>query len=191
MDEPKEGTRKRPCGRVFEFLDDELYWAILGRVRRRMRGSRRSGLEPEDCAQEACLRAAEHSSSFKGRTRKQALAWILGIAENRLLQLFRQNSFEESHLIHGLALDELLAHGPSQELCEEEELRALLENAIDSCLCESDRSLVREHYFEDKPLSVLAESPSVSDPGLRKRLSRALAKLREHLRRLEWLWLEG
>ena len=106
MDVPKGKTRKSSRRGVLQYLDARLYLSILSQVRGRMRGSRRFSVEPEDCVQEACLTAAEHSSSFKGRTRKQALAWILGIADYRLRMLLRQHSFERRHAIQGVDLDD-------------------------------------------------------------------------------------
>ena len=121
--------------------------------------------EAEDTAQEALVKVFARASEFDPR--RDALSWTLGVAawEIRTVRRRRQRRREEP-LPAVVALEDAGA-GP-EEMAMARERRALVEEALDA-LDPADAATLR---------AFLAEDRAASGATFRKRVQRALARLR-------------
>ena len=130
--------------------------------------ARRTG-DPELAAD---LTAETFAAALAARRRYRpeagaASAWLFGIAMHKLADAQRRG-YAERRARRRLGMERL-------ELTEA--ATGGLE-ALES-LPEADRDLVRARVVEDRPYAELAAAAGVSEPAVRQRVSRALARLRK------------
>ena len=171
-----------------QFLDS---WARgLGETRRPLlrllalvlRGIPGSAVHAEDVLQETYLEAWRQRACFLGSP-KGILPWLRQIALLKARNLRRvlrvrevilrfEDISELSHIpVRGV---------PVETRVEREEERSHVLRALEA-LESTDRCLIALVYFDFVPVSELARSLGLTDSALRKRLNRAVAKLRHYL----------
>ena len=111
----------------------------------------------------AALAAARRYDPARGKP----VAWLYGIARHQLAAYERRGRVEQRARrrlgMERLELTETAAGG----------LEAL------ESLPEGDRELVRARILDERPYAELAAAAGVSEPAIRQRVSRALARLRK------------
>jgi len=146
--------------------------------------------DAEDVLQETFLRAFEHLSTF--REESSFATWLFRIAMNTALMKLRQERTAPVYSLDqpGQELD--LSEIPpdvrdwapnAEEMVEAEEMRQLLEEAIDE-LPEIYRAVFILRDVEGLPAKEVAEILDLSVPAVKSRLLRARLFLRERLSRV-------
>lgn len=146
--------------------------AGIGRLCMAMLGSQ---VEADDMTQETLLAAYEGFSTFRGES--SVRAWLFGIARNKCLQQLEKNRRRGARLrlvteADATPADELV--GTRQRA---ERARAMLEDVRPS---ERDALLMR--YGADLSFKEVAAACGIDEPTARKRVSRALLRLRKVLK---------
>lgn len=147
--------------------------AGIGRLCMAMLGSQ---VEADDMTQETLLAAHERFATFRGES--SVRAWLFGIARNKCLQQLEKNRRRGARLrlvteAHVAPADEVV--GARQRA---ERARALLEEVRPS---ERDALLMR--YGADLSFKEVAAACGIDEPAARKRVSRALLRLRDVLKK--------
>jgi RNA polymerase sigma-70 factor (ECF subfamily) len=134
----------------------------------------------EDIAADVFLTAWENLPTF--RQEAAPSTWLFGIAKNKCAQTLRDRARRRAILAQ--AMDEVRsgAHAmapemPEQQLAEQRQRRWLAESL--ARLRELDRLLVMVHYLKGLSIKEVAELTGLSEAAIRKRLLRALQRLRE------------
>jgi RNA polymerase sigma factor (sigma-70 family) len=131
----------------------------------------------EDLAAEAFATAFLKVNEFDGR-RGRARAWLFGIARITLLSSYRQHAVEQTAR-RQLGVIVPLYHDDAWRDAE-----ARLEETLDQLiagldeLSSDERDAVIARIVEQRPYGEIALSANTTEPAMRKRVSRALKKLR-------------
>ncbi len=132
----------------------------------------------EDVTAETFLKAVRSLAKFDP-ARGSARVWIFRIAENTLRDHLRRSRVRQ-HIslsqLRDLATD---APSPEEHLLWEEQVAGLL--AAVASLSERERDLVSLRYGSGLGSAAIAEIRGLSESAVRKRLSRALRRLRHAL----------
>jgi RNA polymerase sigma-70 factor (ECF subfamily) len=135
-----------------------------------------SQVEADDMTQETLLAAHEGFASFRGES--SVRAWLFGIARNKCLQQLEKNRRRGARLrlvteAHVVLADEVV--GARQRA---ERARALLEEVRPS-----DRDALLMRYGADLSFKEVAAACGIDEPTARKRVSRALLRLRNVMKK--------
>jgi RNA polymerase sigma-70 factor, ECF subfamily len=141
----------------------EPVFAVAWPVVRRFAARALGGPDADDCAQEALVRVFARALEFDRE--RDALAWILGITmwEVRTARKRRQRRREDR-----VAVEPVDARTPEDELAERE-LTAAVDEIVAAMPAEDARTL---------RASLSGEHPDIAPATFRKRLSRAMGRLR-------------
>jgi RNA polymerase sigma-70 factor, ECF subfamily len=144
--------------------------------------------DAEDVLQETFLKAYEHLRDFQGNSK--FYTWLVRIAVNQALMKLRKRKTDAS-----VSLDdpydtgeenlvrEIAVWDPNPEqTCSREELRAILEKAVDS-LPPTFRAVFALRDIEELSTEETAVILNLSVPAVKSRLLRARLRLREKLTR--------
>lgn len=147
--------------------------AGIGRLCMAMLGSQ---AEADDLTQETLLAAHEGFVTFRGQG--SVRGWLFGIARNKCLQHLEKNRRRGARLrlvteTHAAPADEVM--GARQRA---ERARALLEEVRPS-----DRDALILRYGADLSFKEVAAACGIDEPAARKRVSRALLRLRNVLKK--------
>jgi RNA polymerase sigma-70 factor, ECF subfamily len=138
----------------------------------------RDAEEAADAAQEAFLRAYRSLGSFKNDMPFRP--WILRIVTNQALNRVkfaqRRARMAERYSI------KVMTDSTTDESVEESEQKEQILRAVDE-LAEDERVLVLLRYFLELPEAEIAEALHIPLGTVKSRLHRALARLREIIRR--------
>jgi RNA polymerase sigma-70 factor, ECF subfamily len=146
--------------------------AGIGRLCMAMLGSQ---VEADDMTQETLLAAHDGFATFRGES--SVRAWLFGIARNKCLQQLEKARRRGARLrlvplAHLAPADEVV--GARQRA---ERARALLEEVRPS-----DRDALLMRYGADLSFKEVAAACGIDEPAARKRVSRALLRLRSMLK---------
>jgi len=134
----------------------------------------------EEVAQEVFVTAWETLRQF--RQEAAISTWLFGIARHKCLQALRNRVRRRAILAAGLADIRQHAHADDPETPEglvvTQAQRVWLAASL-AKLRDSERMLVVLHYLKGLPVAELAEVVGTSEAAVRKRLLRALQRLRE------------
>jgi RNA polymerase sigma-70 factor (ECF subfamily) len=135
-----------------------------------------SQVEADDMTQETLLAAHEGFATFRGES--SVRAWLFGIARNKCLQHLEKNRRRGARLrlvteAHVTPADEVV--GARQRA---ERARALLEEVRPS-----DRDALLMRYGADLSFKEVAVACGIDEPAARKRVSRALLRLRNVMKK--------
>ncbi|WP_445150676.1 RNA polymerase sigma factor [Baekduia sp. Peel2402] len=115
-------------------------------------------------------------------TGESAIGWLLGIARNLLLDSWRRGSAEtRARARLGVTVsvsDEALER--IEALIDSAAEAERLQDALDA-LSPDQRAAVRGHVLDERPYPELAAELGVSEPTVRQRVSRGLARMRTTL----------
>jgi RNA polymerase sigma-70 factor (ECF subfamily) len=179
-------------GRLLELYRAYLRFLAGQQIGRRLQGK----VDPSDLVQEAFLGATRDFAQFRGGTEAEFLAWLRQILARLLANLVRhyqgtkrrdvrleqqlQAELEEStqSLAGGLADPR---SSPSEK-AERREQSALLLRALDA-LPEADRQLLTLRHLEGLTFAEVAARLGRTVDSLKKQWPRALARLRQALKR--------
>lgn len=147
--------------------------AGIGRLCMGMLGSQ---AEADDMTQETLLAAHEGFATFRGES--SVRAWLFGIARNKCLQQLEKNRRRGARLrlvteAYAAPADEVV--GARQRA---ERARAMLEDVRPS-----DRDALLMRYGADLSFKEVATACGIDEPAARKRVSRALLRLRNVLKK--------
>ncbi len=133
-----------------------------------------------DLTAETFAQAFEARDRFRGKSSGEADAWIFTIARYVLYALYRTDR------VHRAAIKrlQLQVEKPTveeterlEEIIDAEDAAETIERAI-AVLTEDERAAIEAHIVEERGFGVLADDFGVSEAAVRKRVSRALVKLR-------------
>jgi RNA polymerase sigma-70 factor (ECF subfamily) len=135
-----------------------------------------SQVEADDMTQETLLAAHDGFATFRGES--SVRAWLFGIARNKCLRQLEKNRRRGARLrlvteAHALPADEVV--GAKQRA---ERARAMLEDVRPS-----DRDALLMRYGADLSFKEVAAACGIDEPAARKRVSRALLRLRNVLKK--------
>ena len=135
--------------------------------------------DAEDAVQEALIKAHRAIGTFRRDAR--FAPWLLRIVTNEALNRRRASSrqFALELKAAGRERPRSADAQPEEELLAGERRQAVVD-ALNR-LNESDRLVLTYRYFLELPVSEMAEILECTESAVRTRLSRALARLREHL----------
>ena len=145
--------------------------------------------DAEDVLQETFLKAYEHLDDFQGNSK--FYTWVVRIAVNESLMKLRKRKTDrtvslddsidtgEETIVREIAVWE----GNPEERYSQEELREILEKAIDS-LRPAFRTVFLLRDVEELSTEETAAALELSIPAVKSRLLRARLQLRERLTRL-------
>jgi RNA polymerase sigma-70 factor (ECF subfamily) len=130
-----------------------------------------------DLVAEVFARALEHRRGYDP-ARGPAIAWLLGIARNLLLDAARRGRVANAARVKlgmaPIALDD--------EALERIEARGRIDvEASLALLQESQRTAIVRHVLEEEPYEAIAADVGCSESVIRQRVSRGLAALRRSL----------
>lgn len=132
-----------------------------------------------DLVAETFARALQGLNSFRPQ-RGPAVAWLLAIAHNQLVDAHRRGQVQErarQRLGMGpIAMDDDDLLAIDRRLSEASEVDAILAGLTDT-----EREVVVAHIIDEQPFSAIAGSLRCSEAVVRKRLSRGLARLRSNM----------
>lgn len=162
---------------IFAILVRENEWALLAFVRSCVYDPAAA----DDIVQETFL-AAWHRISDYDRDRP-VIAWLRGIAQNKILEYFRRSRTSRQHL--SFFTPELLSKIAEQQ----DRLTAASGDTfverlapLRECLEElkaQDRGLVEAHYHDGKTCTVIAAAAGYTVEAIKKRLQRTRAALKD------------
>jgi RNA polymerase sigma-70 factor (ECF subfamily) len=153
----------------------------------------RSKADPSDMVQETLLQAHRAIHQFRGQTDGQMAAWLRQILARKLAHAARdfgrgKRDLQRERTLQG-AVDGSSARieawlaaqqsSPSEKLQHEERLLQLCE-ALEQ-LPESQREVIRLHYFENCPLAAIAVRLNRTPSAVAGLLKRGLCALRNEL----------
>jgi RNA polymerase sigma-70 factor (ECF subfamily) len=143
-------------------------FAILWPLLRRFTGRHLAPAEAEDAAQEAVVKIFAQAASFDAS--RSAVAWALGIAGYEVLTARRRRKRRREEPADAATLGARIAPGPDPEASVlARDLEATLEAALGS-LAPGDAATLRLYAKGDRP--------AIAAATFRKRVERALARLR-------------
>ena len=166
----------------------ELVNRYEGNIYRLARHITQNQEDAEDVLQETFLKAYQHLADFQGNSR--FYTWIVRIAVNQALMKLRKRKTDasvslddpydtgEENLVREIAVWE---PNPEQTYSQEE-IRAILENAVDS-LPPTFRAVFALRDIEELSTEETAAALNLSVPAVKSRLLRARLRLREKLTR--------
>jgi RNA polymerase sigma-70 factor, ECF subfamily len=163
-----------------------LYEILMRRHNQRMfriaRGILGNDAEAEDVMQEAYVRAFVHLDQFEGRAKFST--WLARIAVHECLaRLRRREGTEEIDAAPGWEerhLDALPRQRDPEMICSNEELRRVLETAVDR-LPEGYRAVFVLREIEELSTHETAEALGITGRAAKIRLHRARAALRKQI----------
>jgi RNA polymerase sigma-70 factor (ECF subfamily) len=148
------------------------------RVYRVVRGILKSDNEIEDAMQEAYVSAFTHIAEFGGRSRFST--WLVRIAIHEALARLRRTKRAVSLDEEEMEEEPMARTRTPEEAASDIELRALLEEAVDS-LPLAFRTVFVLRAVEDMSSADAAEALGIPEETVRTRLHRARGLLRDHL----------
>jgi RNA polymerase sigma-70 factor (ECF subfamily) len=145
--------------------------------------------DAEDVLQESFLKAYSNLDTFQGQSK--FYTWIVRIAVNEALMKLRKRKSDRTVSLdepqdtgeETVAREIAVWEGDPEQKYSQEELREILERAIDS-LKPSFRTVFVLRDIEELSTEETAESLGISVPAVKSRLLRARLQLREKLTRL-------
>jgi RNA polymerase sigma-70 factor (ECF subfamily) len=145
--------------------------------------------DAEDVLQESFLKAYSNLDTFQGQSK--FYTWIVRIAVNEALMKLRKRKSDRTVSLdepqdtgeETVAREIAVWDGDPEQRYSQEELREILERAIDS-LKPSFRTVFVLRDIEELSTEETAESLGISVPAVKSRLLRARLQLREKLTRL-------
>lgn len=149
----------------------------------------------EDATQEAWLEFWANRSKVRATRKVQLKAWLTEVARNKVLDLIKSAERRLSKPFASVVPDDrepdeylTLIGGadPAEEVClreTERETRYFLNTALGR-LSPSDRELVEGYFIVGQNTSKQATDAGCSEEALRKRRSRAIARMLQQLRSL-------
>ncbi len=150
-----------------------VFGPALGRLCFILLGSQ---AEAEEAAQETLLAAYHGSSTFRGEG--SARSWFMSIARRTCAQRLSMRLRRSARLA-------LYCGDPAgkdaSELLDQAELDARVRTALGK-LSDADREILALRYDGDASLRDVAESLGIDEPAARKRVSRALLRLRHFVK---------
>lgn len=169
-----EVTRKLLAGDRHGAITDaaRVYGPALGRLCFLLLGSQ---AEAEEAAQETLLAAYHAAASYRGEG--TARAWLMGIARRTCAQKLA------TRLRRSARIALLVAEGSSgygrdaSELLDDAEVDARVRRAM-AKLSDADREVLALRYDGDASLRDVADTLGIDEAATRKRVSRALLRLR-------------
>jgi RNA polymerase sigma-70 factor, ECF subfamily len=134
----------------------------------------------EEVAQDVFVTAWENLPTF--RQEAAPSTWLFGIAKHKCAQTLRNRARRRAILAQAMDDVRSSAHAmapetPEQRLAEQRQRRWLAESLAQ--LREGDRLLVTLHYLKGLSIKDIADLAGQSEAAVRKRLRRALQRLRE------------
>jgi RNA polymerase sigma-70 factor (ECF subfamily) len=142
--------------------------------------TRLGDLVGQEIAQDVFVTAWETLPRF--RQQAALSTWLFGIARLKCAQALRNRARRKAILAAGVADVRSGVHATAPEtpeqLMAEQQLRQWLADSL-ARLSDSDRMLVALHYLKGLSIPELADIAGKSEVALRKRLFRALQRLRE------------
>lgn len=121
----------------------------------------------DESFQEAWLRVHKYVLSFDAE--QNAVAWVLSIARNTLIDLLHKKSKA------GFPIKNLPEVGDNS--AAKNEARLIVEDILNG-LGEKDARLIRERYLEEKDYDEIAKSVNLTEANTRQKISRLVRKLR-------------
>ncbi len=176
---------RRECGAALGELIESVRPQLLARARRNISRALAAKLDPADLVQETALDIHRSLRDFRGHTRGEFLAWasqILAhkaVSATRYYKLTRKREVRREVSLDGmsnLAID-AVARRPQPSAEPDEHWAARLEAAI-ARLPEQMRQAFALHYLELMSYGEIAAQMHCSAEAVRKRCSRAAARLR-------------
>jgi RNA polymerase sigma-70 factor (ECF subfamily) len=159
----------------FALLYERRYPLVRGYLHRRV------GPHPDlvlDLVAETFARALEHRDQFDPQ-RGTAVAWLLGIARNLLLEAVRRGRVADaSRRLLGM---EPIVIGDEQLELLERESTSELERSL-SHLPSGQREAIERRVLDEEPYAAIAAGIGCSEQVVRKRVSRGLAALRRRIK---------
>ncbi len=166
---------------------DRLAADVSRRIPQDVRGS----LSAEDVVQDTCIVVYQRISTFEPRGQAAFHAWLLQIAENRLMDAVKalraakrgggwgRLADEAQDMIP--LLEQLATHSstPSRSAAAREAVE-VLQSALD-CLEPDYRDVLRMRYIEMQPIAACAAQLQRSEGAVHMLLGRALAALRSRM----------
>jgi RNA polymerase sigma-70 factor, ECF subfamily len=145
--------------------------------------------DAEDVLQETFLKAYSNLDTFQGQSK--FYTWLVRIAVNEALMKLRKRKSDRTVSLdepqdtgeETVAREIAVWDGDPEQRYSQEELRQILERAIDS-LKPSFRTVFVLRDIEELSTEETAESLGISVPAVKSRLLRARLQLREKLTRL-------
>ncbi|MGZ3420261.1 MAG: RNA polymerase sigma factor [Polyangiales bacterium] len=131
--------------------------------------------EADEAAQETMLAAYHSAASY--RSEGTPRAWFFGIARRICIQRLQARARQARRIF--LIVDETTARDPSS-LHDQAEREANVRAAL-SELSEIDREALILRYDGDQSFREMAEALGIDEPTARKRVSRALVRLRQRV----------
>jgi RNA polymerase sigma factor (sigma-70 family) len=159
----------------FAALYERRHPLIRGYLRRRL------GAHPDlvlDLVAETFARALEHREQFDG-DRGPAVAWLVGIARNLLLDAARRGRVDDASR-RRLGM-ERISFGQQELALLERDSDSELERAL-ARLPGEQREAIEKRVLEEEPYAAIAAGIGCSEQVVRKRVSRGLATLRRDVR---------
>jgi RNA polymerase sigma-70 factor (ECF subfamily) len=156
-----------------------LYERRLGLVRGYLRA--RIGAQPDlvlDLVAETFARALERRAQFDAQ-RGTAVAWLLAIARNLLIDAVRTGRVDDASR-RRLAMERIVLEEGDLESIERE-AGSELERAL-AHLPAGQREAVERRVVDEEPYAAIASRVGCSEQVVRKRVSRGLAALRRNAR---------
>ncbi len=151
-------------------------------------------LEASDVVQDILVRAEQGLEEYLASSPVPFLAWLRKIAENQLVTTHRQHILADCRSVRReqappQAFDSSMADrspglidphtSPSQSVLRAERIEQA-RSALDH-LAGSDREVLVMYYLEHIEVADIARTLSLTEPGVRSRLLRALERLRQAL----------
>jgi RNA polymerase sigma factor (sigma-70 family) len=156
-----------------------LYERRLGLVRGYLRT--RIGAQPDlvlDLVAETFARALERRAQFDAQ-RGTAVAWLLAIARNLLIDAVRTGRVDDASR-RRLAMERIVLEEGDLELIERD-TGSELERSL-ARLPAGQREAVERRVVDEEPYAAIASRVGCSEQVVRKRVSRGLAALRRNAR---------
>jgi len=132
----------------------------------------------QDVAQTVFAELARKAATLSGR--QLLTGWLYTCTHFTAAKAVRKESRRRTHEQEAHAMHEL-CHSPTPEI-DWENIRPVLDQVMHK-LKESDRDVILMRYFENRQLADIGEKLGLSEDAARKRLDRALEKLRAFLSR--------
>ena len=128
----------------------------------------RNSADADESFQETWLRVHKYVLSFDAK--QNAVAWILQIARNTLIDLLRKKSRAGT----------LLERPPETAVdnTPQHEARLIVTRLLNN-LDPQDASLIKQRYLEEKDYEEIAKSEEISEVNTRQKISRLMRKLRK------------
>ena len=180
--EKARGGSEYAFEKLFDAAADKLHDYCDLRLGRKLRAH----VEPLDICQETYAQAVQSIASLECDAWPAFVKWLYAIAENRIRDLNRSSSTAKrtppGRRVHdSQALDRLRARvtGPITAATRNEEVERLRE-ALEE-LDELERAAVVLHYFQNAPVTSIAEQLGKPETTMRRILAAALERLGSQL----------